>query len=126
MRAMKHYGDLIKERLAGAGLTFAQPKVLYSLIKHDGITQRELAEQCYVDSTTMSRLLDGMEQKGLITRRDSDDCRRSFSIHITASGREKMTKAGIIMQEVEEQLLKDFSEKEKEQFFDFLGRIERA
>ena len=53
------------------GLTAGQPRVLTRLLKKDGITQKELSDICLIDSTTLSRILDKLEQMGLILRQNN-------------------------------------------------------
>ena len=53
-----------------------QARILSSLAAAGNVTQRELADACLMDVTTMSRTLDRLEEKGLIRReRDLTPCR---------------------------------------------------
>ena len=55
--------DLIK-----AGLTVGQPKALNYLGLHNGNVQKNIATGCQIDSATLTRILNRMEEKGLIKR----------------------------------------------------------
>ena len=68
-------------------LTVEQWKVLNRLVETDGLTQRELARKNSKDPTTLVRILDKMERKGLVERRDHPDDRRVFRITLTPRGR---------------------------------------
>ncbi|WP_300155184.1 MarR family transcriptional regulator [Solidesulfovibrio sp.] len=64
---------------AGIDLTAEQWGVLIQLWNRDGLSQEELAQAACVDKSSMSRVLAGMERKGLIRRRpDPGDSRRKI------------------------------------------------
>lgn len=60
--------------------------VMKWLWSEDGISQRELAERCDKDAPTTARILDKLEQKGLIERRPDPADRRTQRVHMTADG----------------------------------------
>lgn len=66
-----------------------QPRILDCLLDRKELTQRELADLCMFDVTTMSRTLDKMEQAGLIQRNKNPVSRRSHLISLTEKGKEK-------------------------------------
>ncbi len=64
---------------AGIDLTAEQWGVLLQLWNRDGRSQDELAQVACVDKSSMSRVLAGMERKGLIRRRpDPENARRKI------------------------------------------------
>lgn len=74
--------------LSELGLTpgQGQARILYYLLLKDNITQKELADSCHFEATTMSRNLDKLEKLGLLSRQNNPDCRRSFLICLTEKG----------------------------------------
>ena len=56
--------SLLQPCFARIGLAFGQghARILESLLTEDHITQKELAERCQVDVTTMSRSLDKLQK----------------------------------------------------------------
>ena len=68
-------------------VTAEQWKVLSLLVETDGLTQRELARKNSKDPTTLVRILDKMEKKGLVERRHHPGDRRVFRITLTTKGR---------------------------------------
>ena len=60
-------------RAAGEEITPEQWIVLVRLWEQDGRTQTELGESTYRDRPTMSRILDGMERRGLVKRKRDPD-----------------------------------------------------
>ena len=81
---------LLQPRFTQLGLTLGQgqPRILNYLLKREDITQKELADACHLEVTTLSRTLDHMEKADLLTRRRPPDCRRSYRIVLTEKGRE--------------------------------------
>ena len=68
------------------GLTFARARLALHLAKSDGSTQAELAEILEVEQPTLVRLLDGLEQCGLVERRAVENDRRAKRIFLTPVG----------------------------------------
>ncbi|GAO01413.1 putative HTH-type transcriptional regulator [Anaeromyxobacter sp. PSR-1] len=69
------------------GVTVEQWMVLGRLSEGDGITQRELARRNGQDPTTLTRILQKMERKGLVERADDREDGRAFSVTLTREGR---------------------------------------
>ena len=64
-----------------------QARVLFELAHRDGVTAADLAATLGLDRSYLSRLLAGLEKKGLVLRaRDKADARRQ-SLALTAAGR---------------------------------------
>lgn len=71
----------------GQDVTPEQWGVLLCLWRQEGLTQSELADRTVKDRTTITRILDLLEKKGLAERRRDPDDRRAFRIHLTEAGR---------------------------------------
>ena len=79
----------LEELLKPSGLTQTQYNVLRILrgAKPDGLLCRELSERMVTRDPDITRLLDRLERRGLISRlRDRKD-RRALTVRITAAGR---------------------------------------
>jgi DNA-binding MarR family transcriptional regulator len=72
----------------GEEVTPEQWAVLIRLWERDGRTQGELSEATFRDSPTMSRIVDSMEERGLLQRRPHEEDKRVRRIHLTRRGRE--------------------------------------
>ncbi len=79
------------------GLTVGQgqPRILNSLRKYGTMTQRELADCCFVDVTTISRTVDRLVAAGLLSKQIDPECRRSCLISLTEEGRKKLCRYSI-------------------------------
>lgn len=102
------------------GLTPGQPRVLKNLARQERLTQRELADVCRLDTTTLSRTLDRMEREGMILRLSKPDCRRSYEIVLTEKGREKAEQVLEGFQKLEHRLCQGLSDEDQEQLIGFL------
>ncbi|QLA15425.1 MarR family winged helix-turn-helix transcriptional regulator [Desulfolutivibrio sulfoxidireducens] len=71
----------------GQDVTPEQWGVLLCLWRQEGLTQTELADRTVKDRTTITRILDLLEKKGLAERRKDPMDRRSFRVHLTDAGR---------------------------------------
>ena len=66
------------------GLSGGQWKVILALSIQDGISQKDLSEKIFVDTTTLVPIIDGMEKKGLVERRTDPKDRRNNNVFLTA------------------------------------------
>jgi DNA-binding MarR family transcriptional regulator len=71
----------------GEEITPEQWAVLIRLWEKDGRVQSELSEATFRDAPTMSRIIDGMESRGLLERRPHPDDGRSRVVHLTRHGK---------------------------------------
>src|SRR3982751_6871400 len=76
----------------GEDVTPEQWAVLIRLWERDGRTQSDLSEATFRDRPTMSRILDGMEQRELVERRADKTDGRARLIHLTRRGRDLQKK----------------------------------
>ena len=80
-------------RLVDAGETDARVHpgqffCLRAVSGHDGISQRELADELHVAPPSVSRMLQNMERAGLVERRDDEHDQRITRVYMTERGRE--------------------------------------
>ncbi|MCD8025465.1 MAG: MarR family transcriptional regulator [Clostridiales bacterium] len=104
-------------------LTLGQPKVLDYLKERNGVVQKEIACACHIEPASLSSILNGMEKKGLITRKMSLENRRVCYIFLTEKGERLMRRVDDEFKRIDESCLYGFSEKEKETLNGFLERI---
>src|SRR6476620_4864130 len=73
------------DRLAvGMGVTRAQWKVLFKLTRAPGLRQVELADMLDLEPITLCRIVDRLEEAGLVERTRDPDDRRAWRLHVTA------------------------------------------
>lgn len=105
------------------GLTSGQPKILDYLKDHDGEVQREIAVACHIEPATLTSLLSGMENKGLVTRKTLNGNRRSLYVYLTDKGKELARRVEAGFDRIEEHALGGFNNEEKETLMLLLARV---
>ena len=105
------------------GLTPGQPKVLDYLLHHDGAIQKEIAIFCHIEPASLSTILNGMENKGYIERKNTDNNRRPLHVYLTETGKKYANRLNLEFTKIESEALKGFSESEVQQLQDLLGRL---
>ncbi|MCM1365058.1 MAG: MarR family transcriptional regulator [Faecalibacterium sp.] len=110
-------------KIKDADLTSGQPKILDYLLLHDGVVQKEIAIACHMEPATITSVLLGMENKGLIVRKNINGNRRSLYVYLTEKGRALAKQVKMQFDIIEEKALSNFSEEEKEALVYFLSKI---
>ncbi|MBP1764038.1 MAG: MarR family transcriptional regulator [Firmicutes bacterium] len=77
-----------QRQIKSYGITREQWAIIGRLFDQDGISQKDLSEQTLKDQAAVTRILDGMESKGLVKRHINQSDRRSFLVYLTDSGKE--------------------------------------
>ncbi len=70
-------------RARSIGVTRSQWQVLVTLRRHEGINQGGLAEQLDVEPITVCRMVDRLQEAGLVERRADAADRRSWRLYLT-------------------------------------------
>jgi DNA-binding MarR family transcriptional regulator len=79
--------DELERSFARNGFTFAQWATLMMMREQTALTPRELCRMLHHDSGAFTRLLDQLEERGLLRRERSAADRRVVRLHLTAAGR---------------------------------------
>jgi len=76
------------DRLAvGLGVTRAQWKVLFKLTRKPGLRQVELADLLDLEPITLCRIVDRLEEAGLVERSRDPEDRRAWRLNVTENAR---------------------------------------
>jgi DNA-binding MarR family transcriptional regulator len=75
------------ERARKSGATGPQWRTLKILERHEGLNQGQLAELLEVEPITCCRMIDRLEEAGLVERRRDPADRRAWRIHLTEKAR---------------------------------------
>lgn len=79
---------LLLQRLKEFDITPEQWSVLYQIVSEEGMIQKEIAIRTYKDKPTMTRIINQLETKGFVTRKEGKEDRRSFLIYSTELGQQ--------------------------------------
>ena len=101
----------------------AQGRILYILWQGDGLTISQISAQTSLANTTLTSMLDRMEQSGLIVRSPSPSDRRALLIHLTDKAKSLQQDYDRISQQMNELYYHGFTEVEILQFEGYLTRV---
>lgn len=118
-----HAANRFAARLEELKLAPAHTGILRAIVANTGISQQALATMLGLVPSRLVALLDELEEKGLIERRDNADDRRVYALHLTAKGAQMMGEVARIGRAHEESFCRALDAKEREQLTDFLKRI---
>ena len=96
----------------GIEISTEQWSVLACLWKKDKVTQQELCDLTSKDKPSMTRLIDKLEMRNLVTRVSDHKDRRTNLIHLTNAGNELKLKATEIVHQITEKTLNHITEEE--------------
>ena len=102
------------------GLTRAQWRVLGTLLRKDGLTQRELCDRIDIGAVTLSGLIDRLEARGWVARREDPKDRRVKRVWRTDQVKEIRNNMQRRTNELNEMALKGFSHKQIEELVSML------
>lgn len=111
--------DWIRER----DLSHQQSFVLGYLTKTPGAIQRDIAEMTRTTPASVSSLLHGLEQRGLVERRTEPGNERSKRVYPTDAGRELIAGFDDAMRDTEETILAPLDPTERDTLHALLSKI---
>jgi MarR family transcriptional regulator for hemolysin len=87
-------------RACGLGVTRAQWKVLFRLTRQPGMRQIELADMLDIEPITLSRIVDRLEEAGLVERVADPADRRAWRLHVTVKAQPLVEKLRAVADEM--------------------------
>jgi DNA-binding MarR family transcriptional regulator len=118
-----HAASMYAERAERIGLSPSHTGIMRLLARSEGLSQREL---CGILSMLPSRLvvlLDELQEKGIIERRDDPADRRSYALHLSSKGKSLLDSVSKIAQEHNEAMCAGLDTAEREALAKLLARI---
>jgi DNA-binding MarR family transcriptional regulator len=111
------------ERARQVGATRAQWRTLITLSRNEGINQGGLAELLEVEPITLCRMIDRLEESGLVERRRDPADRRAWLLFLTEKSRPLLEDLKEVAQEMIEQALAGIGESDRERLTAVLDTI---
>ena len=105
------------------GLTSEQFVVLATLCGQEGMSQRELADHLIKDRPNITRILDKLQEKGLVERSTDPADRRVYRLHATAQGLSLMQELIPSVLKLRKQMFGALSQEEQKTLRDLLDRL---
>ena len=115
--------NAMDRELVDYGLTTQQATVLVMARVHGERGIGHLAEPLGTDTAGLTRLIDRLEAKGLVARRNSDRDRRAVVIELTPAGEELIPHLTSAFRRVHQRLLEAMPESHVEQFRAMVNRL---
>jgi DNA-binding MarR family transcriptional regulator len=112
-----------RELLAPLGLEPRDFAMLRTVGTSEGVSQQAIAERMGVAPSRMVAIVDALEQRGLLKRRQNPDDRRARALFLTPKGRKTLERAFAVAVEHEKRLCSDLTDNERQQLLDLLSHV---
>jgi DNA-binding MarR family transcriptional regulator len=110
------------EALNSIGLTTAQFAVLNVVGAREATIQQQLSSDMGTDPSAMVKLINGLEEAGLVERRRRPNDRRAWEVAITAKGQRTLVRARRLASQVEEKVLGGLTANDRRELLTLLRR----
>ena len=115
-----------RDRVGYHGLTITQCYVLEILIRRGPLTLNELAAEMYLDKSTLSRVVGGLERKYAVKRKSNPADGRSILLEATPSGTGRYERAEKDIVAENARVLSGFSQASRRQLVELIDALVRA
>ena len=109
----------------GLEISLDQWLVLGPVWKNDGISQKDIAEYCGKDKTSVTKIIDTLEKKNLVVRVTDQLDHRVKRVVLSQKGRELFLSALPVMAQTRDELRSGISDKEIEALKSILNKIHK-
>ena len=123
---IKQLQDRIFDRLLlenGIEISGGQGRILFVLWKKDNLTISEISEKTSLAKNTVSIVINGMVNKGIVERNINSKNRRQTIISLTDYAKNLQEKYEVVSEQMNSLFYQGFTENEQEQFEQYLTRI---
>jgi MarR family transcriptional regulator, transcriptional regulator for hemolysin len=114
---------VFERRVRATGLTRAQWLVIARLRRHPGLSQSEIADLLEIEKASAGRLIDRMQAKGWLQRRDDASDRRINRLHLTPEAERLHAAIWPIAEATVDVALGDLSSEERRQLTRLMARV---
>lgn len=124
LRQTAHLSHTIyNKKLEKEGISVSQDSVLSLLYRSNGLTQKELQQALYIQASSLTKLIDILEKKGLVTRISHPEDARYKLISLTEVGSSLKNQLWSVKTEAEKEITKGLSIQEIEVLTQLLIRL---
>ena len=113
------FDELVREIV----VTSPQARLLLTLERHPGENQVFYAERLEIEPITLCRMVDRMEEAGLVERHADPDDRRARLLQLTERSRGESARIRAALDGLIETMMTGFSKRERDAFMDMLARV---
>ncbi|MBW5389536.1 MarR family transcriptional regulator [Brachyspira hampsonii] len=115
----------IGKQINGFDITPEQLIVLKELAKEEGISQKELSLRLDKDQNTVKAMIDKLEIKSFIIRKENNLDRRAFSLFLTDKAKKDLPIIENYENKVLENIVKELNNEDKYKFISILEKIRK-
>ena len=108
------------------GVTASQGYILLALPEIGSVTMNDLSVRMKLANSTMTRMVDQLVQKGMVTRGPDPEDRRIVRVRLTEQGQGVKIRLKKTMQDLFSQILKDIPAGEREQIIHSLKTLTQS
>jgi MarR family transcriptional regulator, transcriptional regulator for hemolysin len=112
-----------EQRSGHQGLTRSQWRAIAYLARQEGVHQAHLAERLEIEPITLVRILDRLEGRGLVERRQDPNDRRAWLLYLKDAARPLLVGMQAIGDASRAEALEGVSEADIERLVETLGRM---
>jgi MarR family transcriptional regulator, organic hydroperoxide resistance regulator len=119
--------DVVNKKLRSSSIdiTPEQLSILIAITFSTGMTQTEIAERTYKDKTNITRILDILEKKALILRKERIRDRRVYEIHLTSKGKSFVEKILPLIKNISSEMIHGISRNDYAVFIKVINKIHK-
>ena len=118
-------GSFRAERLKDTDLGPNHHRYLFSVCRHPGISQEDLARRAYINKSNVTRHLSYLEEHGYVERRQSAEDKRVLLVYPTEKATDIRPRLREISHDWEDAVMEDFTEEERDLLKSMLERISK-
>ena len=120
----RRYRTQLNEHLRRIGQTQARWDALFWIsVAKEGATQSELAERIGVEGPTLVRMLNRLEQEGVVERQGAKDDRRAKTIRMKPAAERALAQIAALSGPFRDELLQDVSDEELQTCLKVLSKV---
>lgn len=125
-RCQQFYGDLYAREPGARDLTKQQLTVLCALEHNEGVSQTDLVDMTDIDRSTLAEMARRMLERGLISRKRTEEDLRANAVAITPVGRKALRSARLAAERAEKRMLDALPAAERARLVKLLSTIAAA
>ncbi|HEV2734025.1 MAG TPA: MarR family transcriptional regulator [Longimicrobiaceae bacterium] len=115
-----------RDRICCYDVSVSQCYALEAVVLEGPLGVNDLAARLYLDKSTTSRVVDALEKKGYVERRESPEDRRAVRLVATPAGRELHARIQGDILAQERELLAEFAPEVRQSMARLIGQLARA
>ena len=125
LRAARSVRRAFDARLRELDLNMTQASLLSFLRDHGSLTQRELADHLHIGRAAVGSFVDGLEQRGLVSRADDPNDRRAWQVALRETSRPVIDAFDVVDAELRSEIRAGLTRDERQLLAELLIRVER-